>query len=381
MILFLAYGRRAMPQGLVDMAGFMRQREYEAAVVNLRGDLSRLNRININPEIVGISVYTSMSGDLRKLIKMVRHKWPHVGLVLGGPHINEDVLAVETDLVDLADWLAIGGGEDAMEMILSGCANGILRCGYLNREEFIALPWPSSNEAKMLASSEAWKNAVQINRGCPYSCSFCTAHKKQILYRDAEEAVAYLGMLDQHVRQPQWFIQDDIFAINKGWLKAFARERKRQRNETPLRVFIDARTFDKERLELLREAGVTMVTIGCESADDKVLEMAGKGTTLGDYERIDKMVRGSGIHLHCLWMLGLPGETPRTLELTLRAMKDLGTVRPNCGFAMTGRPGRRKKSAFSRDLYRLKIFAARCGPPNESAVVDHVFYLSHQRRR
>jgi radical SAM superfamily enzyme YgiQ (UPF0313 family) len=37
-------------------------------------------------------------------------------------------------------------------------------------------------------------------------------------------------------------------------------------------------------------------------------------------------------------MLGLPGETPRTLELTLRAMKDLGTVRPNCGFA-TPYPG------------------------------------------
>jgi radical SAM superfamily enzyme YgiQ (UPF0313 family) len=336
-ILFLAYGRRSIPQGLVDMAGFLRQREHDARVVNLRGNLDALRRVKVVPEIVGISVYTAISGQLRKLIAMVRKKWPHVCVVVGGPHINEDVLAVETDLADLADWLVIGPGEYAMRQIIGGGQHGIVRGEMLTPDDFRDAPWPTESDARMLTSSEAWKNAVIFNRGCPFRCAFC-APSRPILYRDAGEAVAYLGMLDQLLGRDHWFIKDDVFAVNKAWLEAFARERSQQSNRTPLRCFVHGRMLNRERFDLLRETGVTKLSLGCESADDKVLEMAGKGTTLGDYERIDKMVRGSGIDLHCLWMLGLPGETPRTLELTLRAMKDLGTVRPNCGFA-TPYPG------------------------------------------
>jgi radical SAM superfamily enzyme YgiQ (UPF0313 family) len=214
----------------------------------------------------------------------------------------------------------------------------------LNGDDFSLLPWPTEDQARSLLGAR--REAVLINRGCPYACSFCISNGARIRYRDPGEAVAYLRMLDRVIGPRTWFIQDDIFAVKTSWLEEFVREKNRPTGTgSRLRCFIDGRTFNEERLDLLRRAGVVHATLGCESADTEILRLAKKGTTLGDYYAIDAMFRRcDDINLHCLWMLGLPGETPGSIQSTLSAMERLGQLPPNCGFA-TPYPG----TQFYRD--------------------------------
>ena len=336
-VLFIAHGKRTKPQGMVDMAAFLGQRGHAASVAHVWGDVKAIGRLDHTPDIVGLSVHTENAGRLRQAVGIVRRRWPKAKLVIGGPHVCSDVFDQEPDFLGLADWLVIGDGEYAMLDILDGAAPGIIHGVPLSQEDFARLPMPTADTVR--AMFRARPEAILMNRGCPFSCSFCHAFRKRIVYRDPGQVVAYLRMLDDAVGVRAWFVTDDVFAVNKTWLGQFADEVQKQNYTKPLRCFIHGRMFDQERFDLLRRAGVVHVTLGAESGDDDVLRLANKGTTLADYERINDMFRGqTAAELHCLWMLGLPGETPQTLLATLDAARRIGQRGPNFGFA-TPYPG------------------------------------------
>ena len=338
-ILFIAHGKRTKPQGLVDMTTFLRMRGHEADAVHVYDNLRAIGKLPHEPTIVGLSVHTENAGRIRQVVGIVRQRWPLAKIAIGGPHINSDVLEKEPEYADLADWLVIGEGEYAMLEILDGREPSVIHGTPLSQDDFAQLPMPTPDDIMRLFRFR--REAVLINRGCPFSCSFCHANRKRIVYRHPGRVAQYLATLDKTLGKRQWFVQDDVFAVNKKWLAEFVVEREKIGNTTSLRCFIHGHTFDEERLDLLRRAGVRQISLGAESGDDGVLALANKGTTLADYERIHAMFRRQrDAKLHCLWMLGLPGETPETMRSTLDAAKRIGQLPPNFGFA-TPYPGTR----------------------------------------
>jgi len=336
-VLFIAHGKRTQPQGLVDLAAFLRQRGHAVALEHVYDDLRYIGRIKYEPDIVGLSAHTENAGRLRKVVGTIRERWPAARVVIGGPHVNSDVLEKEPDFAGLADWLVMGEGEYAMEEIIGGREPGIIQGTPLSQDDFAALPMP---DAEQITRIFKWRpSSVLINRGCPYSCSFCHANRKRLVYRSPGRVVAYLANLDRALPGQQWFVLDDVFAVNKRWLAEFADEVQRQKFKAPLRCFINGNVYDEERHDLLRRAGVVRASIGAESGNDDVLRLANKGTTMADYERIDAIYRKSKtIRLHGLWILGLPGETPESIKQTLDAAKRIGQMGPSFGYA-TPYPG------------------------------------------
>ena len=327
MILLIAYGERALPQGVFDLRSFLRSHGHKAEVVHLYGDIGSLQAVTHEPTHIGISVYTQVSGQLRPLIAAVRAKWPKAKVILGGWHITADTLEVETDLPELVDHLVIGEGEYALADILDGRPDRIVYGGLLSAEDYAALPLPTREEIEEFF--RAYPERVRFARGCPNSCTFCTANRKRVIRIDPEKAARYAADVRQWVGGTV-YVLDDIFTTDRDWLNAYA-----DASDTPIRCFVHGRDFDTALAETLSRANVVHATLGAESGDDGVLKLIAKRATVDDYWLVHRVLKYfPSIQLHCLWMLGLPGETEATLAKTLDLAGRIGNRQPNFGFAL-----------------------------------------------
>ena len=86
-------------------------------------------------------------------------------------------------------------------------------------------------------------------------------------------------------------------------------------------------TVSLEVLEKMREAGCTAVSFGVETGNPEVMKTIRKGITLEQVVDAVKICTRAGILPHASFILGLPGETPQTLDDTVEfglKLKELG---------------------------------------------------------
>ena len=79
----------------------------------------------------------------------------------------------------------------------------------------------------------------------------------------------------------------------------------------------------RETLKVLKESGLRLLTVGFESGNQKILNNIRKGITLQGARTFMAAARELGILVHGAFILGLPGETPETIEETMRYALEL----------------------------------------------------------
>jgi anaerobic magnesium-protoporphyrin IX monomethyl ester cyclase len=85
-------------------------------------------------------------------------------------------------------------------------------------------------------------------------------------------------------------------------------------------------TVDQEVVASLRRAGVHVVSIGMESGSQTMLDRMGKRISLEQAEMACRLTREAGLLVTTSWVIGFPGETPRTVAETLAFVR---RIRPN----------------------------------------------------
>lgn len=163
-------------------------------------------------------------------------------------------------------------------------------------------------------------------RGCPFQCSFCTCHAyygQRLRTRSVESVLDEISYDRDRFGIRDFFFWAETFVVNRDYVHTLCRgimERK-------LRIAWTANsrvdTVDPELLSLMAEAGCWMISFGIESASQAVLDAAKKGTRVTDAIAAVKHARKAGIKTVGHFILGLPGETPESLEDTIVYAKKL----------------------------------------------------------
>jgi hopanoid biosynthesis associated radical SAM protein HpnJ len=163
-------------------------------------------------------------------------------------------------------------------------------------------------------------------RGCPAKCSFCLwpqtigghqyrAKSPSVVGREMEEAKAIFG---NSVRE--YMFDDDTFTIDKQRAIEISKHMKRLK----LTWSCNARAnLDYDTLKALRDNGLRLLLVGFESGNQKILDNINKGVKLEVARQFMQNCKRLGILVHGTFIIGLPIETPETVEETIRFACDV----------------------------------------------------------
>ena len=169
---------------------------------------------------------------------------------------------------------------------------------------------------------------VQIftGRGCPYLCTFCswtqTLMGRKYRVRSISNVLDELEWIQENLPEvKEVFFEDDTFTINKKRVLEFCKEyRKRNLDIT---WACNARAdLDYETMKEMKKANCRLLIVGYESGSDEILRNIKKGITVEQIRRFAKDARKAGLLVHGDFIIGLPGETKETIELTRKLIKE-----------------------------------------------------------
>jgi hopanoid biosynthesis associated radical SAM protein HpnJ len=178
------------------------------------------------------------------------------------------------------------------------------------------------------------------SRGCPALCTFClwpqtmSGHAWRV--RSVENVVAEVRQaLKLFPQMKEIFFDDDTFNIRKDRVLEICRKFK------PLgfRWSCTARVHsDYETLKAMADAGARLFIVGLESGDPQILKNIKKGATVEMARAFAKNCKKVGIKIHGDFIIGLPGETPQTIEKTIQYAKELDveTIQVSVAHAFPG---------------------------------------------
>jgi hopanoid biosynthesis associated radical SAM protein HpnJ len=178
------------------------------------------------------------------------------------------------------------------------------------------------------------------SRGCPALCTFClwpqtmSGHAWRV--RSVDNVVAEVRQaLKLFPQMKEIFFDDDTFNIRKDRVLEMCRKFK------PLgfRWSCTARVHsDYETLKAMADAGARLFIVGLESGDPQILKNIKKGATVEMARAFAKNCKKVGIKIHGDFIIGLPGETPSTIEKTIQYAKELDveTIQVSVAHAFPG---------------------------------------------
>lgn len=179
---------------------------------------------------------------------------------------------------------------------------------------------------------------IKTSRGCPFNCVFCTTHAfhgKRWRARSPESIVEEMRLVAEQRRVNDFFLQSDVFSHDRAWTA----ELSERLSAAKLGVtwFCNSRvdTLDEDLLVLMKRSGCRLVALGVETGSDRVLRAINKGTTTDRARQTLAACRRVGMPSLTYWVLGLPGETPETIDETLRFIND---VHPDYAHVYTPTP-------------------------------------------
>lgn len=167
--------------------------------------------------------------------------------------------------------------------------------------------------------------SIYASRGCPNLCTFClwpqTFTGRLYRQRSVKNVIAEIKWIKRNLPEiKEIFFDDDTFTINKNWVRNFCKEVK------PLKVIWSANAradLSYELLKTMKEAGCRVLVVGYESGDEQILKNVKKRESLAQMKKFTHEAKKAGLMIHGTFVLGLPGETKKTVAKTFRFACDL----------------------------------------------------------
>ncbi len=166
---------------------------------------------------------------------------------------------------------------------------------------------------------------IVTSRGCPAGCKYCIKH---VSYQTSVRVRSPQLILEELQRLSELGIHTvhmyaDLFTVNRAQVMALCR----LIIDSGLKVqwMCNSRVdyVDEEMLQLMGKAGCWYISWGIESANEQILKRAHKGYRKEQAIQALKWAKAAGINNWGFFIIGLPGETPETIQETIAYAKAL----------------------------------------------------------
>ncbi|HVY61903.1 MAG TPA: hopanoid biosynthesis associated radical SAM protein HpnJ [Planctomycetota bacterium] len=193
-------------------------------------------------------------------------------------------------------------------------------------EDLDALPWVSKiykRDLKVENYNIPWIKypylSIYTTRGCPAQCTYClwpqTTSGHTYRKRSVADVVGEFEYAVQNFPQVnEIFFDDDTFSFEKDRTREIAKAIGKFGKSWGG----NARgNLDYETLKVMKDNGCRVLMVGYETGSDEILKNVKKGIRAKKYVEFTRDAKKAGIMIHGAFILGLPGETPQTIDDTI----------------------------------------------------------------
>lgn len=342
------------PLGLLSISAWLESRGVDHAVIDstfLTEAECRSQLDDLRPRIAAFYVTLMTRKVVLRLVRHLRASPLHAGvtIVLGGPdgrYNAADYLAHGVDM------LVVGEGEETMAALAALPADRLHDPAALAEIPGLAhrdgqgnvnftparahlprlddLPAPARHRIDLTPYFTAWRGAhghtslnVSTQRGCPYSCSWCSraVYGKSYRRRTPALVVAELAELTRRYGPDQFWFVDDVFTVNHRWLADFATALDAAGLRIRYECITRADRMTEDVVALLARTGCFRVWIGAESGSQRILDSMNRQVSVKTATAMIRAASAAGIETGTFLMLGYPGEEESDILATLDYLK------------------------------------------------------------
>jgi radical SAM superfamily enzyme YgiQ (UPF0313 family) len=345
---------RMVPQGMLSIAAYLLRCGHDVFVYDCLGpgapvDVHQQVReiLAFEPQIVGFSTTTSSFPDAADIAQKIKESQVDVITVCGGVHasaLREKLLA----LYPAFDYLVAGEGEITMSELAAGAHPADI-AGLIRTEAGVAvanqprahitnlddLPFPAYEKLTgfpndyhlpLFSYSQTPGATMITSRGCMFQCSYCdrSVFQKGFRFNSADYIYDHMKYLRNQFGVRHVNIYDDLFTANKKRIMELCEKLARQPLGMNFNCAVRVGYTDDDLLQMLKDAGCLMVSLGIESADPDMLARHKSGVSLDDVRDTVRRIQTAGLRAKGLFMMGLPGETEKSIKQTSDFIISLG---------------------------------------------------------
>ena len=346
---------RHPPLGLAYVAGALEKAGFQVQIhdnYQLRKsiDYIKLEIKRLSPEIVGITCSSVTYQRCIETAKAIKEVLPSCIVVVGGwhPSYMPESLLQHPEI----DYVVLGEGERAMVELATNIAKGkdasviatIPGVGFKHKGEIVKnapkfiddldqIPYPARHllpmhiyDRKIDYLSVSPVDTMNVVRGCPYNCAYCETRKlwgQTCRAFSPTRVVEEINHLVKNYRSKGIYFMDDNFTIHKKRTIELCRLIKKSKLDIEWVCDTRADLISREVLNEMKDAGCRTIFFGVESGSPRILRKLNKKITLQQFVNAFKLCREEGIQIACSFILGIPGETIKDMNATLKFAKKL----------------------------------------------------------
>ncbi len=329
------------------------------------------------PDYVGITLFTVGVWNAILIAREIKKRLPKTIIIVGGPHMSS--MGKETmERFREFDYAVNGEGEKVLMDLLTVLEEkgdpmtvpGIIfrRGPFVNEtpgrpvnRDLDELPMPAWDllpdfpRAYVPAIYDYPRGPVATiaaSRGCPFHCKFCDTstfgasvryYSPKVVFEMMKHLKATYGV--RHV-----LFVDDLFVASRLRVAELCKLLIESKLGITWSCTSRVDTIKPETLALMKQAGCWEISFGLETGSNELLKKMDKAAEVEKSEKAVGWTAAAGIRSKGLFMLGYPGETLETIEMTKAFVRRIPMTIMNLT-KFTPYPG----SPIYRDLYGTNI--------------------------
>jgi radical SAM superfamily enzyme YgiQ (UPF0313 family) len=309
-----------------------------------------VERIEPDTELVGVSCMFSQDWpEIRRLIQLVRQRFPSVPIVAGGEHITATAAFTlastpevgvcvvgegEETLVELAAAISSGAALDGVRgLVIRTDDGGSRSTGPRTRIRALdEIPWPAWNLVPLnryldhglgYGVNRGRSMPMLATRGCPYECTFCSSPEMwttRWYARSPESVLDEIRAYQDRYGATNFDFFDLTAIVKRSWIVQFTQLILDRGMHFTWQLPSGTRSeaIDAEVSRLLFVSGCRNVSYAPESGSPEVLKRIKKVVKLERLEASVVEAVRAGLNVKLNIIMGFPDESRRELGQTVR---------------------------------------------------------------
>lgn len=334
--------------GLLHLAAEVREHGFEPSIIE--ADVAGLDVDGVvasvlksRPAYVGITLFTVGVWGAAEIARKLKEAQPGIMILVGGPHISS--MSVETmQRFPEFDVAVVGEGEEALVRLLGALEHGrdlktVPALCYMENGECqsnAALPinrnldhlpmpawdllagFPEAYPAAVYDFPRLPVATIAASRGCPFHCKFCdtSTFGAKVRHYSPEKVFEIIQHLQSQYGVRHILFVDDLFLASKTRTKQLCDMIIESGTKITWSCTARVDTVKPDILKTMKQAGCWEISFGLESGSNEILKQMDKSADIARSEQAMRWADEAGIRTKGLFILGYPGETEATIEMT-----------------------------------------------------------------